>query len=407
MTRVAVLTDGSRRHYDVPRALDRAGRLGPVFADWYAGPGSVERVAAGLVGRVQPALGRRMAERVAADLPARQVRSNPTLTVWLAANRRRFRFAEDYWAWCSAETAKWVQRVGWGDAGGLYGYVRNVHPSLFAAARRAGLAAVGEQMIAPAAVEWAEAQRQTAAFPGWEVAPDRETYGRVQRFEEATWAEADRIVAPSEYVKAGLLEQGVPADRVALVPYPAEVGPFEFVDRRGRAGPLTVGFVGQVNLRKNAPAVFAVARRFRPAEVRFVAVGKVYLTEFGVGHKGDVELTGPRPRSEVPGLLAGFDAFLFPSTCEGSAGAVIEAMATGLPVLTTPNSGSPVRDGVDGFVLPPADVDGFADRIVELARDPDRRLAMGAAARDRVAGLTLDRYGRDLAAVFDGAGATA
>ncbi|NMG20373.1 glycosyltransferase family 4 protein [Brasilonema bromeliae] len=275
---------------------------------------------------------------------------------------------------------------------------------MFRVARRAGLITVGEQMIAPAAVEWAEAERQHEAWPGWEDKPDRRTYDRLRRFEEATWAAADRLGAPSEYVRHGLVGQGVSADRVALVPYPAEVGPFEYVDRRGRTGPLTVGFVGQVNLRKNAPTVFTVARRFRPTEVRFVMVGRVYLKAAAVAaHKGEVELTGPLPRSEVPGRLAGFDLFLFPSTCEGSAGAVIEAMATGLPVLTTPNSGSPVRDGVDGFVLAPGDVDGFARRIAELAADPDCRHALGAAARERVAGLTLDRYGRELAAVFDGA----
>lgn len=396
--------DGSRRHYDVPRALHRVGRLGRVFADWYAGPGSVEAATARLVGRVRPALGRRMAERVAAELPADRVTSNPALTLWMQASRRRFRSSEDYWAWCSAKTARWVRRAGWGDATGVYGFVRNVHPTLFRAAREAGLAAVGEQMIAPAAVEWAEAERQAEAWPGWEAPPDRQAYAGVRRVEEETWAEADRLAAPSEYVRAGLVGQGVPADKVDLVPYPAEVGPFGFVDRRGRAGPLTVGFVGQVNLRKNAPAVFAVARRFRPTEVRFVMVGKVFLQARVVAaHKGAVELTGPLPRSDVPGRLAGFDLFLFPSVCEGSAGAVIEAMATGLPVLTTPNSGSPVRDGLDGFVLPPDDVTGFADRIAELARDPERRHAMGASARERVAGLTLDRYGRELAAVFDAA----
>jgi len=405
MTEVAVVMDGSRRHYDVPRALYRAGRLGRVFADWYAQPGSVEASAARLVGRARPTLGRRLGERVATELPPSLVRSNPALTVWMAAHRRHFRHAEDYWAWCSTETARWVRRVGWGDADGLFGYVRNVHPGLLRTARRAGLLTVGEQMIAPAAIELAEAEQQADMWQGWEPVPDRHTYGRVQRFEEATWAACNRVVTPSAYVRDGLIAQGVPAERMALVPYPAEVGPFTFIDRRGRTGPMTVGFVGQVNLRKNAPAVFAIARRFRPTEVRFVMVGKVFLTAAALAaHAGDVELTGPRPRSAVPELLSGFDVFLFPSTCEGSAGAVIEAMATGLPVLTTPNTGSPVRHGEDGFVLTPRNVDGFAGYIAELARDPERRHALGMSARQRVAGLTLDRYGRELAAVFDGIG---
>ena len=398
---VAVVMDGARRYYDVARALARAGQLGHVYADWYARPGSPERVLARMVSKARPVLGRRLAERVAADLPPERVLRNPTLALWLAANRGRYPIVEDYYAWCSDRSAAWIRREGFGAATGLYGYIRNVHPRLFRQARRAGLRTVGEQMIAPAAVEFAEAERQAAAWPGWEDAPGSGAFTRLDRFERATWAEADCVVAPSEYVRAGLIGQGVPHERVRLVPYPAEIGPFQPVDRRGRPGPVVVGFVGQVNLRKNAPLLFEVARRFDPREVRFVVVGKSTLKpEVVAAHRGQVELIGSVPRSEVAGHLAAFDLFLFPSVCEGSAAVVIEAMATGLPVLTTPNAGSPVVDGADGFVLAPHDAAAFVERIAELVADPERRHAMGQSARARVAGLTLDRYGQDLVAAF-------
>ena len=110
--------------------------------------------------------------------------------------------------------------------------------------------------------------------------------------------------------------------------------------------------------------------------------------------RGLVEIVGAVPRAEVRDWLNRFDLFLFPSACEGSAGAVLEAMATGLAVVTTPNSGTPVRDGLEGFVLGCDDIDGMIRRVEELVRDDDLRFRMGQAARRRVESLTVERYGK-------------
>ena len=65
---------------------------------------------------------------------------------------------------------------------------------------------------------------------------------------------------------------------------------------------------------------------------------------------------------------------------------VIEALAAGRPAVATRVGGVPdvVRDGVDGFLADVGDVDVLADRLAELAADPERRAAMGAAGRERV-----------------------
>src|SRR5262249_17757694 len=116
--------------------------------------------------------------------------------------------------------------------------------------------------------------------------------------------------------------------------------------------------------------------------------------------KGMVEVVGRVPRSAVRDWLNRFDVFFFPSTCEGSAGAVVEAMGAGLPGVTSPNSGTTVRDGVDGFIADYADVDRYADQIARLAAAPDLRAEMGRAAYGRHAVHQPDRYGDALAAVI-------
>jgi glycosyltransferase involved in cell wall biosynthesis len=76
-------------------------------------------------------------------------------------------------------------------------------------------------------------------------------------------------------------------------------------------------------------------------------------------------------------------------------------MASGLPVITTENAGSMVRDGVDGFLVPLRDPDAIERRILELHNDPERRRAMAESARRRAEGFTWAHYRERLGGVLD------
>ncbi len=96
-------------------------------------------------------------------------------------------------------------------------------------------------------------------------------------------------------------------------------------------------------------------------------------------------------QEEVAPWYAAMDAVALPSGNEGTPVTVIEALAAGKPVVAYGVGGVPdvVRDGVDGFVVPPGDTAALAGRLAELSTDPERRTRMGAAGRERV----LERYG--------------
>jgi len=87
-------------------------------------------------------------------------------------------------------------------------------------------------------------------------------------------------------------------------------------------------------------------------------------------------------RSDVPDLLCAFDIFALPSFSEGTSVTLLEAMACSLPVVATKVGGNPelVRDGVQGYLVPSDDSEGFADAILRL-NDAELRSRMGAAAR--------------------------
>jgi glycosyltransferase involved in cell wall biosynthesis len=90
-------------------------------------------------------------------------------------------------------------------------------------------------------------------------------------------------------------------------------------------------------------------------------------------------------RSDIPDLLRAADVFVFPSRWEGNPLSVMEAMATGLPVIATAVGGVPelVEDGVSGILIPNEDRDALVAAMQRMVEQPDLRVQMGQAARCR------------------------
>ena len=119
-------------------------------------------------------------------------------------------------------------------------------------------------------------------------------------------------------------------------------------------------------------------------------------------------------QDDVGRFYKAIDVLLLPSANEGTPVSVIEALAAGRPAVATRVGGTPdvVRDGEDGFLVEVGDVASLADRLAELAADPERRERMGVDARVRMLERyavprlvdDIDRLYRSLLAVRGGAG---
>ena len=98
-------------------------------------------------------------------------------------------------------------------------------------------------------------------------------------------------------------------------------------------------------------------------------------------------------RRDIPELMAASDVFTMASRWEGLGLVFLEAMATGLPVLSTHVSAIPevVVDGETGVLVPPDDVAALVDGMLDLARDPEQRATLGARGNSRV----IERFGID------------
>lgn len=399
--RVAMIQDGARLHYAIPVALQRAGMLGMMFTDFYAKKGSSSSLAATLAGRLKPSLARKALGRRCDELDDRLIRHNPWLFVRMLLARPRGHGTAEYAITTCRWLGRWMQRVGLDGCNAAFGFIRDFDPVFFAEAARSGIVTVGDQMSAPIAEAVRVARHLKARWPEWDPDWSVEDLLRFERLQSDSWAALRHFTCASDYVRSGLIAEGVDPDRISVLPYPIDVRQAAAPDRSKRTGPVVVGCVGRVTLPKGAPYFLEAAKRLKSDHVRFVMVGPMGLPSSAAAKFGDhVELAGPVPRDAVARRLEQFDMFFFPATCEGSSGAVIEAMASGLPVVTSPNSGTFARDGMEGFLRAYDDVDGFVECITRLAEDPSLRRTMGEAARKRVEGFGIDHYAARIGELF-------
>ncbi|MBI4469208.1 MAG: glycosyltransferase [Acidobacteria bacterium] len=213
----------------------------------------------------------------------------------------------------------------------------------------------------------------------------------------------ENYLLPSERLRT--IHHGVDTERFC----PHVVGGFvrrEFLDS---SGGLLVGTIGRLSPEKGHQyfinAANLVLQRFPDA--RFVIVGEGPLRETiearirSAGLGGRVILTGLR--RDIPELLAALDIFVLTSIFEGLPLTLLEAMASGKPVVVPSIDGIPdaVDDGLTGLLVPPCNPERTAEAIIELLDQPSRRQEMGEAGRRRIEGaFTLERMIQDTEALY-------
>ena len=212
---------------------------------------------------------------------------------------------------------------------------------------------------------------------------------------------ADLILAGSAFVKDTLTRIGVAASTVVILPYGVNLDLFSPPAEKNTDHKLTAVFAGQLGARKGIFYLLEAFRGLASLDCRLLLIGggerdRAALEKYGV-------LFDHVPfaaRSELARLYREADLFVFPSLMEGSALVTYEALASGLPVITTPNSGSVVRDGIEGLIVPPRDVEALRQSIKKLALNAELRRAMGFAARRRAEEYSWSRYHQRLAAII-------
>lgn len=229
-----------------------------------------------------------------------------------------------------------------------------------------------------------------ATLPDWSQAP------AWQEPELDTECElADRILVGSSFAGNTFIEEGFPAEKMIIIPYGADLERFSPGQRDTEQGEtFRALFVGSIVQRKGISYLLRAYQRFKGPNTELMLVGN-YPDDSSpfAPFREDFKHIPHLPQADLPKIYRGADVFVFPGLLEGMGLVVLEAMASGLPVITTPNGpGDLVRDGVDGFVVPIRNVDAIVEKLEYLRAHPEERLRMGQNARERAKLFTWEQY---------------
>lgn len=209
------------------------------------------------------------------------------------------------------------------------------------------------------------------------------------------WREASAIHVLGEDLRRRARHRGCPKDLPCFVIPPAvDAGRFQPRPAERAAGPLRLVSVGRLEWKKGYEDGMVALELLQKQGIdfRWKLIGNGNLLEalafarHQLGLEEKVELAGALPPNAVAAELQQADLFLHPAISEGFCNAVLEAQASGLPVVCTDADGlgENVDHGRTGLVVPRRNPAALAAAIAELAADPARRLALGRAGRERV-----------------------
>lgn len=208
----------------------------------------------------------------------------------------------------------------------------------------------------------------------------------------------DLVIAPSQGLKEVLINLGVET-QIDVIPNGVDIKPFQSVDQpipREKLGfsenDVILTYMGRIGIEKNLPFLL---RAFAGISSTYDNVGLLIIGDGGerenledrvrvMGISDRVHFTGMIPYNELPAYMKAADAFVTASVTEVHPLSVIEALASGLPVvgIQSPGVGDTIEDGVTGYLAPKEDLAIFTAKLSRIVTDRDAREQMALRAEE-------------------------
>lgn len=235
---------------------------------------------------------------------------------------------------------------------------------------------------------------------------------------KAEYCVADYVIVPSNYAKRTFVEAGFNAQSVFVLPY--GVDPKQFF----KCGSITettetnqtndkpdktfrIVYVGQIVPRKGVHYLIEAFNELEVTDKELLLIGAVHqsmhrIVEEAMRHDSRIRVVGEIPKMDLYRLYNTGSVFVLPSLADSWGLVVLEAMACGLPVIVTQNTGSgqAVEEGVNGFIVPIRNPQALHEKLIYLYEHPQIRLEMGRAASSSVRNFTWERYAKGLLEIY-------
>ena len=219
------------------------------------------------------------------------------------------------------------------------------------------------------------------------------------RKELLEYEEADYISIPSQFVKRTFLERGVAEEKLICVPYGVDLTDFRQIPKED--GVFRVIFSGYSCLRKGVHYLLEAfsGLNLPNSELILIGGGGDEIKPFLKRYQGKYRWIGHKNQNELYRYYSQGSVFVLPSIEEGLAMVQMQAMACGLPLICTPNTGGEdlIEDGKEGFIVPVRDVEAIREKLEFLYENPAILREMGRKAKEKaILNFSWDRFGVEM-----------
>jgi len=212
--------------------------------------------------------------------------------------------------------------------------------------------------------------------------------------------ETDYITVPSDFSYQSMLENGVPESKLVKIPFGVDLERFKPADKPHEG--FNVIFVGQVGFRKGVLYLLEAWKKLglKDAKLRILGQEDYEIKPFLAPFRTDpsIEFLGYGNSLD---MYQNSDVFVLPSLEEGSALVTYEALACGLPVITTNESGSVVSDNQDGFIVKSREATTLVEKLDYLYNNRTASVVFSTKARKKAELYSWESYGGRLIRFYE------
>ena len=214
---------------------------------------------------------------------------------------------------------------------------------------------------------------------------------------------ADYISVPSRFAKQTYIDQGIDSKKIIQIPFGVDLKTFRPVLKEDKI--FRVIFAGGLSLRKGLHYLLEAFSGLKLKNAELLLIGPVNpeINQALKKYRGCYKYLETVPHTELYKYLSQGSVFVLPSIEEGLAMVIPQAMACGLPIICTTNSGGEemVRDGKDGFIIPIRNIETLKEKIIYLYEHDEERKQMGKNALERAKEFTWDVYGEKIVSEYN------
>ncbi len=239
-------------------------------------------------------------------------------------------------------------------------------------------------------------------YPEWtgKIAPRLACVVEAEKIEHEL---ARRIVVGGSFARDTLVAEGVPSERIVVNPYGVDWDRFSASEDSPSGRPFRFLFVGSVTARKGVPILLDAWRALAPHDAELWIAGSIGSRERAlIPDLPGLRLLGQVPQVGMAAIYAACDVFVLPSLFEGFGLVILEALASGLPVIATPHTGAveAVTSELLGRLVPVASVDGLVEAMRHYLDSPPQRESVAGAAMALRQEFSWEAYGERWASLL-------